>query len=171
MRWCAAVCFFTLFVAPRVFSQEQERKLIDRLLRPDTELHNNAQDKKFTADRTALQKGATTGTFYLQEKSPSTQFGGTREFSGWEYSARSYQGGKQPANASSGREIVNSDTRYQTNPAVDVRGTNDSKRLVDGRQFAGQRTFLDKGKSQKTLNQQNGPLTIEEVRELLNKNK
>jgi len=39
------------------------------------------------------------------------------------------------------------------------------------REYAGNRPFLDKGKSQKSLSAQNKPLTIEQVRELLNKNK
>jgi hypothetical protein len=42
---------------------------------------------------------------------------------------------------------------------------------VDARIFAGNRPFLDQGKSQKALSRQNPPLTIEQVRELLNKNK
>ena len=144
---------------------------MDRLLRPDTELHNSAQNKKFTADRTSVHKQATVGTFYVQEKPRQKQFGGTREFSAWEYSARSFQQGKQPANASSQKQLVNSETHYPTSAATGLRTTNDSKKLVDGQQFAGQRVFLDKGKSQKALNQQNAPLTIDEVRELLNKNK
>ena len=37
--------------------------------------------------------------------------------------------------------------------------------------FTNSRAFLDKGKSQKALSQQSKPLTIEQVRELLNKNK
>ena len=37
--------------------------------------------------------------------------------------------------------------------------------------FAGNRPFLGQGKSQKALSAQDRPLTIEQVRELLNKNK
>jgi len=39
------------------------------------------------------------------------------------------------------------------------------------RDFAGNRPFLGQGKSQKALHAQDRPLTIDEVRELLNKNK
>jgi len=39
------------------------------------------------------------------------------------------------------------------------------------RDYAGIRPFLDQGKSQKSLSAQNKQLTIEQVRELLNKNK
>ena len=37
--------------------------------------------------------------------------------------------------------------------------------------FAGERPFLAEGKSQKWLHAQDHPLSIDEVRELLNKNK
>jgi hypothetical protein len=39
------------------------------------------------------------------------------------------------------------------------------------RDFGGNRPFLGQGKSQKALHSQDRPLTIDEVRELLNKNK
>jgi len=42
---------------------------------------------------------------------------------------------------------------------------------VPGTPFAGSRRFLVQGKSQKALNARDTPLTIEQVRELLNKNK
>ena len=38
-------------------------------------------------------------------------------------------------------------------------------------EFSGTRPFLVRGKSQKALSQQDRPLSIDEVRELLNKNK
>jgi hypothetical protein len=46
-----------------------------------------------------------------------------------------------------------------------------TSRAIATRDFASSRTFLDQGKSQKALSQQDKPLTIEQVRELLNKNK
>ena len=171
MRWCAVLFLFSLFLGPRVFSQEQERKLVDRLLRPDMEMQNKAQNKKFEADKTSINKQATVGAFYLQKESEPKQFSQTRDFSSWEYSARPFQNVNRQANTNSQRQIVNSDTRYPTARAMSTGGTTDSNKSVDGQAFAGQRTFLGKGKSQKALNQKNKPLTIEEVRELLNKNK
>jgi hypothetical protein len=44
------------------------------------------------------------------------------------------------------------------------------KKVASGA-YAGNRPFLDEGKSQKSLSRKNEPLTIEQVRELLNKNK
>jgi hypothetical protein len=42
---------------------------------------------------------------------------------------------------------------------------------VVGVPFAGTRPFLGRGKSQKALSARDTPLTVEQVRELLNKNK
>ena len=156
---------------PVTRAQDQERKLIDRLLRPDTQLQNDAQNKKFVADRRPINKQAAVGTFYVQKKTNSKKFAGARDFSSWEFNARSFSGRKQQANFSSRNKIMNLHTRYAARRTMDLRVAHDADRTMDSRAFANQRPFLDKGKSQKTLSQQNRPLTIEEVRELLNKNK
>jgi hypothetical protein len=44
-------------------------------------------------------------------------------------------------------------------------------KLTDVREFSGTRPFLVRGKSQKALSAQDRPLSIDDVRELLNKNK
>ena len=159
---------------PAARAQDQEHKLIDRLLRPDTQLQNSAQNKKFLADRRSINKQATVGSFYVQKKSTPKAFGvaGSRDFSSWEFNARSFHGGKRQANSSSRSQIMNSHTRYAAKAAMGLRrAPTDTNRTTASRSFAEQRPFLDKGKSQKALSQQNRPLTIEEVRELLNKNK
>jgi hypothetical protein len=53
----------------------------------------------------------------------------------------------------------------------DVHPAYDANLIVTGRKFADDRSFRDQGKSQKALNRRNPPLTIDQVRELLNKNK
>jgi hypothetical protein len=55
-----------------------------------------------------------------------------------------------------------------------ARGTRNapqSDKKAASREYSENRPFLDQGKSQKSLNRQNAPLTIDQVRELLNKNK
>jgi hypothetical protein len=52
-----------------------------------------------------------------------------------------------------------------------VRGATEAGRVMATSDFAGKRPFLGQGKSQKALSQQDQPLSIEQVRELLNKNK
>lgn len=155
---------------PAVFSQDQEGKLVDRLIRPNTELKNEAQNKKFIADRKSINKQASVSTFYVQKKSNSKEFAGGRDFSSWQFNAQSFHGNKQ-ANTSSRYQIINSHTSYSTKTTTGLRTAHDAKRTAAGRNFTGERPFLDEGKSQKVLSAHSKPLTIEEVRELLNKNK
>src|SRR5215471_7952178 len=66
---------------PCARAQDQESKLVDRLLRPDMTMQNSAQNKKLSADRTSINKQATVRSFYVQTKSNSKTFYGTRDFS------------------------------------------------------------------------------------------
>ena len=59
----------------------------------------------------------------------------------------------------------------QTKQARDISPSAYSTKKYATRDFAGNRPFLGQGKSQKALHAQERPLTIDEVRELLNKNK
>ena len=53
----------------------------------------------------------------------------------------------------------------------DIHAAYDANRVVASRDFADQHQFTGQGKSQKSLDRQNPPMTIDQVRELLNKNK
>ena len=153
-------------------AQDQERNLVDRLLRPDLSLQNTAQNKKFiAANGASINKQATASTFYVQKKSSSKRFSGPRDFSAWQFNARSFHGSDHAANFSSRKQITNSKRTYLTQTARSLRDAHETGRTVDALIFAGNRPFLDQGKSQKALSRQNPPLTIEQVRELLNKNK
>jgi hypothetical protein len=73
-----------------VRGQEQERKLVDRLLKPDMTLQNDAQHKEFIADGTSIDKRATVGTFYVQKKSNQKSFSATGQFSTQERNSQSF---------------------------------------------------------------------------------
>ena len=153
-------------------AQEQGRTLVDRLLKPDMSLQNPAQNKKFMAAKGAsIDKHATTSTFYLEKKSNSKRFSGARDFSTWQFNARSFHGGDSAANFSARNQITNSNRSFSTQTVRSLRHAQEVGRTVDALIFTGTRPFLDQGKSQKALGRKNPPLTIEQVRELLNKNK
>ena len=171
VRKSFGACLLVLIVLSCVHAQEQESKLVDRLLRPDTTLRNNAQNKKFIADGASINKKATVGTFYVQEKSNSKSFSETRDFSARQFNSRSFHGTRSASGISSQQAVGDSRPAYATRTARDVRDAPQSDKKVGSRSYAGNRAFLDQGKSQKALNRQNPPLTIEQVRELLNKNK
>ncbi len=134
-------------------------------------LGNAAQNKKFIADRTSINKQATVGTFYVQKKSDSKNFTGTRDFSARQFDSQPFRGQHSASGISSQQALGNSRAAYATQTARGLRNAPQSDKKVASRSYAENRPFLDKGKSQKALTRKNKPLTIEEVRELLNKNK
>jgi hypothetical protein len=152
--------------------QDQERKLVDRLLRPNMELQNDAQNKKFIGDRTSsMTKRADVGTFSVQKKSNSKSFLGIGNFFTRRFNSRHFHSGRSEFATSSQQAIGNSQFANTNQSPRGVRDAPQSGKKVSSRAYADNRPFLDQGKSQKSLNQQNAPLTIEQVRELLNKNK
>jgi hypothetical protein len=153
-------------------AQKQETKLIDRLLRPNTALSNPAQDKKFAAMGGAtFAKRAPSRTFSSREKTLAKPFQGERTFTPRQFAARHFRMGDTSANIATRTELTKNDRIVSTPPAPGIRVAPDSHVSTPVRAFADNRPFLGRGKSQKALQSQNKPLTIEQVRELLNKSK
>jgi hypothetical protein len=171
VRKPAAACLGVLVTFSCIHAQDQESKLVDRLLRPDTTLRNDAQNKKFSADGRSINKKASVGTFYVQKKSNAKSFAGTRDFSAQQFNSQSFSGTRRAAGIPSQQAIGNSRSAYTTRTARGPRDAPQSDKKVASRSYEDNRPFLDQGKSQKSLNRKNAPLTIEQVRELLNKNK
>ncbi len=144
---------------------------MDRLLRPDMDLKNEAQNKKFIADGTSINKRATVGAFYVQEKSNSKRFWGIPGFLTRQFNSQSFHSGRSTFKTSSQQAMGTSRSAYANQTAHGVRDAPQSGNKVAVGAYAGNRPFLDEGKSQKSFNRQNAPLTIDQVRELLNKNK
>ena len=106
----------------------------------------------------------------MAEKANTKKFSNTRELSSQQYNSQSFHSNKDSANLST-KTIHKSDLSFTTQTATGVRAAVNVDKKVSGRKYAENRPFLDRGKSQKAFSQQNRPLTIDEVRELLNKNK
>ena len=171
MRRLLAACLSLFAALSSAQAQDQESKLVDRLLKPDMTLQNSVQNKKFLVDRTSINKQATVGTFYIQKKSNSKSFSQTREFSARQFDSQPFRGQRSASGISTKQAIGNSQSAYAAGSARGVRGAPQSDKKVGSRSYADNRPFLDQGKSQKWLTRKNRPLTIDEVRELLNKNK
>ncbi len=172
MRKPAGILVILIAVLCSASAQDQEKKLLDRLLKPDMTLQNDAQNKKFMGDRSSpVNKRATVGSFYVHQKTQSKNFSGTRDFPTTQFYSRTYHSGRKASEVSSQQVIANAHSAYANQTARGVREAPQSGKKVASRDYAGNRPFLDEGKSQKSLNQQNAPLTIDQVRELLNKSK
>jgi hypothetical protein len=153
-------------VAATAHAQEQERKLVDRLLSPNTKLSNPDQNKNFTGGGTeAPTRSASTKSFYVSEKNLPKTFVADRPASTKTFSTRNY------TTKSAAVPTPAPMKGFETKKAGEVSPTPYSTKKYATRDFAGNRPFLGQGKSQKTLHAQDRPLTIDEVRELLNKNK
>jgi hypothetical protein len=168
VRYLVIVGLGWLYV-PVIYAQQQERSLVDRLLRPNMELQNNAQNKKLATRSVAIERRGTVGTFFLQPNLREKSFAHTGTLSVKEYSVQSFNRG------SSNNSLENRSARAPVAPeasaVAEVHSTYDASKNINGRNFADQYVFREEGKSQKSLNRQNPPLTIEQVRELLNKNR
>jgi hypothetical protein len=134
-------------------------------------LQSSEQKKKFIADGTSINKKARVGTFYVEKKSRSTTFSGTRELSTQQFNSQPFHGSRSAFENSSQKAVGNSRLSYPTQSARGPRDAPQSDKRLGTRAYAENQPFLDQGKSQKSLNRQNAPLTIDQVRELLNKNK
>jgi len=169
VRVLATLCL-AIGLLPIVQAQDQERSLVDRLLRPDTRLQNSAQNKKFLADGAPIDKRATVAAFYIHQKPKPARFAGARDFSTDQFASQSFRDGIR-TNVPSQKQAASATAGYSTSSVSKLPNAPDSNKSTGKRTFADQRQFLDRGKSQKSLSRKNPPMTIERVRELLNKNK
>jgi hypothetical protein len=170
VRTTVALLALLAAVAP-ARAQEQEGKLIDRVLKPNMSLANPAQNKQFIATGVVAGKRATSKSFYAPERSNARAFPIARVITPAEFAFRHFRTGESTAIVVSKPPVTKADAVYSTNYAPDIRVASGSDNTVGGSTYAGNRPFLDRGKSQKALAAHNRPLTIEQVRELLNKNK
>ncbi len=171
MRWILLLLFLTNFAFP-AGAQEQEKKLADRLLRPDMSLANPAQNKKFSAvGGTSVDKKFVANPFSTGDEATSKSFGGTKSFFSRVFGTGTFSRAEAAASAKANAEIAYANTQFATRESSLVRPSSDSAKPARVREYADQRPFLGKGTRQEILSQEDKPLTIDEVRELLNRNK
>ena len=167
MRSLAFLCLFISCVATS-WAQDQERSLIDRLLRPNMDLQNDAQAKTFRANSKIVDRRGTVDTFSLQPSVKEKPFADRRSATTKEYRLGPF---RTDSWASFSTCEANLPRQLRTLSARGIGAAYDARLEVSGRSFADKRAFREEGKRQKSLDRQNPPLTIDQVRELLNKNK
>ena len=153
-------------------AQKQETRLIDRLLRPNAALVNSAQDKEFAVPAgDSFAKRVPAPSFYSRQKPLTKNFPGERTLTPQQFAGRHFRMGDSVARLATRTDPARNDKRVHTRPAPGIRVAQESTATVTVREFPGTRPFLGRGKSQNALQAYNRPLTIDEVRELLNKSK
>ena len=169
MRWIF-LSLGLVISAASAFAQQQENKLIDRLLRPDMSLKNSAQDKKFnTVDGTPVDKKFVAKSFYSGDQATMKSFSGEKSFSSKKFRAQKVSWGEVATYFRGATVAPNASTKFATKESSTIRTASESGKVARVRDYPDNRPFLAKGTRQKALSQQDKPLTIEEVRELLNK--
>ena len=153
-------------------AQTQEKKVLDRLLRPDTSMVNPAQEKKFAAPAgVSFEKRIPARSFNHREKTRMKPYSGERNLTSPQVAARPFRLGDSPAHLSARAEFAQKDRIINAPPAPGIRVARENNTTAAVREFSGNRPFPGRGKSQRALQAYNRPLTIEQVRELLNKSK
>jgi hypothetical protein len=166
------VAFMALLAGVSATSaQEQEGKLVDRILKPNMSLVNAAQNKQFSATRISVSQTAPSKNFYTPDRSFGKSFAAGRAFSPRQFAARHFRAGDTSATISTRSQLTKTDTIHVASAVDGPRVAPENGRSLTVASFAANRPFLARGKSQKALSAHDTPLTIEQVRELLNKNK
>ena len=133
-------------------AQEQERSLIDRVLKPNTTLANSAQNKKFTGARVAaVDKPTSLRRFYAPKKTVAKPFPEETVFTPRQFAARHFRAEDSSANLSTRSQLKNKDTMVAT-PAATA-GTQVAPEATTAtttpvRDYAGTQPFRCEGKSQ-----------------------
>jgi hypothetical protein len=153
------------------FAQEQEGKLVDRILKPNMSLVNSAQNKQFRTAGASVAQRAPSKSFATANKSLAKPFSGERAFSTRQFAARPFPAADMAASVSTRSTLTKTEIVYVASAADSTRVAPENGNTLAATPFPGNRPFLGRGKSQRALSARDTPLTIEQVRELLNKNK
>ncbi len=173
VRWLLAALCLTI-TAPLLRAQTQERTLEDRLLRPNMTLANPAQNKKFVAvEGTSIDKKFSAKNFTFRDSHSTKAFADTRDFSAKSFSGKNFERTRAAQDAKKNADAAFAQTEFSTHKSALIRESSAQHKSANTRTYADNRPFLAKGSRQKILDQQNAvkPLTIDQVRELLNTNR
>lgn len=193
VRFLLPIAMFGLLAATGFGQQVQERKLLDRLTRPDTSLEFDLRNSSFGGKEKAVSG----------KQARSQEYRGTRDFAAKDFQARSFQGQKEAraAQREYAAKSARTDGRYEIpglgkKPvlrAVPVENATEASKAKPTQEYADAHRGAKggdpgkQGRSQDrlTAEQQTGPtgttpvgwsgnmkqMTIDDIRELLNKNK
>jgi len=94
------IALYLLACAAPIFAQEQEGKLMDRLLPPNVNMQNAAQNKHFTVGGNQIDRQAVVTPFHFQKKSTTKTFDSVREFGATNFTTRRFRDGEGIARVS-----------------------------------------------------------------------
>jgi hypothetical protein len=119
-------------------AQQQEPKLLDRLLKPNMSLENKSYDKQLDAGGATLDKKARTKTFYVADRRAEKRFV-TGNFATASFATRASRYDQSKANIQPRNTAPNLDAVYPTPGYRGVHAARDSAKAVEVSEFAGTR--------------------------------
>ena len=134
------------------------------------DLQNSAQGKVFAVDSCATTRAGAAREFVVEPSRKEKSFVGTRTIASQQYHSRSFQSDSRNSGCLQTR-AANTPGQLATPAVPGVHQTRAAHLEIASRNFAAAGEFRELGTRQKSLARQNPPLTIDQVRELLNKNK
>ena len=146
--------------------------MLDRMMRPNMELNNAAQNKKFTAvEGVSVDKKFEAKEFSAATAQSSKSFWGAKSFLSKTFGTGKYARAEAASNAKAAAELAYATTEFQTEKNSLVKRSSFAEKTEPVRDYADNRQFRAQGTRQKILDQQNHtqPMSIDDVRELLNK--
>lgn len=172
MRSLLTTFCFLLLATAVAQAQDQESKMLERMMRPNMDLSNPAQNKKFTAvEGTSVDKKFEAKQFSAGDASLSKGFSGARSFLSKAFGTGKYARAEAAASYRKNADLAFANTEFVTQKSALIKQSSFAKKSAATHDYADQRPFVAKGTRQKQLSEQNHPMTIDEVRELLNKNR
>ncbi len=179
------VILFSLLACCGAFAQQQESKLAQRIRSPNMNLEYDLRKSTFMGTHSVSTKNVAVKEFYYDQKVSPKAFS-TGAYAGTKSSWFSnFKFWTKEANTKSKNEIPNA-TKAAPVKTVAVSDARESQKTMATREFAGERPYLHRGASQDAIDKgEKGqgvppgigtdgslkPMTIDDVRELLNKNK
>jgi hypothetical protein len=166
------VALISMLFCAAASAQEQERKLIDRVLKPNTELQGSEQNKAFSGGKAFDRAGSlqVKNFEFVEKVRPKDYNAGT--FTGAKSWAGNFSFAARAANTKAGAIPSVTDKIYETKPVVVKESPEAGKTVATRETQTGE--FLIQGKSQRLFDYENAnrrTMSIDEVRTLLNKNK
>lgn len=171
MRGIFLLLLGLIATAPFARAQKQENKLIDRIMRPNMSLTDPAQNRKFNAvEGVSVDKKFETRSFEDGSEATTKSFLGLRSFFSKTFGTGKFARAEAAKEAVASANRAFASTEFTTHESALIRKAATNDKPVPTRAYADTRPFLAKGTRQQQLSAQSHPMTIEEVRELLNKN-
>lgn len=159
-----------IFTATLARAQEQERQMLDRMMRPNMELANPAQNKKFNAvEGVSVEKKFEAKQFCSGPEPETKSFLGARSFLSRAFGTGKYARTEAAANYRKNADLAFAATQLTEKKSALVKESSFAEKKSATHDYAESKPFLAKGTRQKQLSGQSHAMSIDEVRDLLNK--